>query len=80
MEKVKELRIGEVEFLRISRDTQFHIIWNVSSLGPYNGETLHFVDLDGYDFSFDDENIFRATHVDDSLILDGYLIIDIQRI
>lgn len=80
MEKLKRLRVGDNEFLRISRDTQFHFIWDTSVLGEFKNETLHFVDLEGNDFDFDDENLFKATNVDDRLIIDNYLILDIQRI
>lgn len=78
---VKDVRIGEIEFIRISRDTQFHYIYNVSKLGGYHGETLHFIDLDGNDFISDDEKLFSVTNVDDSLLIEsGYLILDLQRI
>ena len=80
MEKLKRLRLGEVEFLRISRGTQFHVIWNIESLGEFKNNPIHFVDLDGNDFDFDDENMFKVTNVDDSLIIDKYLILDIERI
>ena len=52
MEKVKRLRLGEIEFLRISRGTQFHVIWNIESLGEFKNNPIHFVDLDGNDFDF----------------------------
>lgn len=80
MEKLIRLRVGTNEFLRISRGTQFHLIWDVSELGDFHNEAIHLVDLEGNDFDFDDENIFKATNVDDSLILDNYLILDIERI
>lgn len=79
MEKLKRLKIGEIEFLRISRGTQFHFIWNIALLGEFKNEPIHFVDLDGNDFDFDDENMFKVTNVDDSLIVDKFLILDLER-
>lgn len=72
--------IGEIDFTRISRGTQFHILWNVSRYGEYSGEQLHFVDPEGKEFSFDDMNIFKVTNVDSTLIALKYLILDIERI
>ena len=80
MVNLKRIRIGEIEFLRISRDAQFHFIWNVSLLGEFKNEAIHFVDLDDHDFDFDDENVFKVTNVDDSLIALDYLILDIDRL
>ena len=62
---VKNLKVGEIDFTRISRGTQFHFLWNISRLGEYSGEDFHFVDPEGKEFSFDDENIFKVTNVSD---------------
>lgn len=77
---VKNLKVGEIDFTRISRGTQFHFLWNISHLGEYSGEDFHFVDPEGKEFSFDDENIFKVTNVDKTLVASNYLILDLVRI
>lgn len=78
---VNSFKIGENEFIRISRDSQKHILWNVKTMGVFKNQLLHFVDLNGDEFSFDLDNVYQVLNVDDSFLEDnGFLILDLGRI
>ena len=73
-------KIGENEFIRISRDSQRHFLWNIKKLGEFKNQELHFVDLNGNEFPYDSDNIFQVLNVDDSLLeACNVLVLDLGR-